>query len=165
MTVNARIVLLTAAAAALLSAPAAQAATVSSSFQVTASVAANCQIDAASDIAITTPAAAWDPTSGANPTKTGTITVRCTKGTAYTIDLNGGTYTDQMTHTNGTDKLPYKFYAADCSTNFTPIAFTATSRAARNPTICAGLDLSQAALLDVAIAGDYSDTVTVDVTF
>ncbi len=166
MTVNARIVRLSAAAAALLSASAASAATVSSSFQVTASVAANCLIDAASDIAITTPAAAWDPTSGTNPTKTGGITVRCTKGTAYTIDLSvGAPYTGLMTHTNGTDTLPYKFYASDCSTSFTPIAFTATSRAARTHTICAGLDLSQGALLDVAIAGDYAATVTVDVSF
>ncbi len=160
-----RIVLMTAAAAALITATDAFPATVSSSFQVTASVAANCQIDAASDIAITTPAAGWDPTVGGNPTKTGTITVRCTRGTSYTIDLNGGAYTDQMTHTNGTDKLPYKFYASDCSTDFTPIAFTATSRAQRTHTICAGLDLTQTALLDVAPAGDYSDTVTVDVTF
>ncbi len=161
-----RIALLTAAAAALLTASAASAQThVTSSFQVTASVAANCVIQAASDIAITTTAAAWDPTTGVNPTpQAGTITVRCTKGTEYTIDLNGGTYTGRMTQTNG-DELPFKLYAADCSTDFTPIQFTATSRAARSHTICAGLDPAQSALIDVASAGDYAATVAVDLTF
>ena len=155
-----RIALLTAAAAALLSAADASAQT---SFLVTASVAANCRIDTATDIAITTPAAPWDPTSGVNPTATRAITVRCTRGTAYVIDLNGGAYTDAMTHTNLTDTLPYKFYAADCSTDFTPINFIATSRAPRAHTICAGLDLTNPAL--DPIAGDYADTVVVDVTF
>ncbi len=160
-----RIALTIAAAAALISATDTFAQSVTATFQVTASVAKNCAINAATDIAITTPAAPWDPTSGANPTKTGTITVRCTKGTSYTIDLNGGVYTDQLTHTNGTDRLPFKFYAADCSTDFTPITVVASSRAAHDSTICAGLDLTQAALLDVAIAGDYSKSVVVDVTF
>ena len=159
-----RLALLTAAAVALLAAADASAqTTVSSSFQVTASVAANCRIDSATDIAVTTPAAPWDPTSGANPTATGTITVRCTRGTSYEIDLNGGAYADAMTHTNGTDTLPYKFFAADCATDFTPISFTATSRAARGHTICAGLDLADPTL--DPIAGAYSDTVVVDVTF
>jgi spore coat protein U-like protein len=159
----ARIALLSAAAAALLAAADASAQTTSSSFAVTASVAKNCRIDAATDIAITTPAAPWDPTSGANPTATGTVTVRCTKGTSYTIDLNGGVYTDQLTHTNGADKLPFKLYASNCSSAFTPITVVASSRAARDSTICAGLDLADATL--DPIAGDYSKTVVVDVTF
>ncbi len=153
-------------AAGLLLAGQASAQTVSSSFVVSASVAKNCRIDAASNIAITTPAAAWDPTSGTLPAAVpGTITVRCTKGTSYTIDLNGGAYADQLTHTNGTDKLPFKFLASDCATAFTPITVVAASRAAHDTTICAGLDSTQAALLDAAAAGDYSKTVTVDVTF
>ncbi len=41
----------------------------------------------------------------------------------------------------------------------------AASRAATDTTICAGLDLTQTALLDVAIAGTYSKSVFVDVTF
>ncbi len=161
-----RLALLTTVTAALLSAGAASAQTVSSSFVVSASVAKNCRIDAASNIAITTPAAAWDPTSGTLPAAVpGTITVRCTKGTSYVIDLNGGAYTDQLTHTNGTDKLPFKLYASDCSTAFTPVTVVAASRAAHDTTVCAGLDPAQAALLDAAAAGDYSKTVVVDVTF
>jgi spore coat protein U-like protein len=159
-----RLTLLAASAVALLSAADASAqTTVSQAFQVTASVSGNCRIDGAQDIAISTPAAPWDPTSGTNPTATGNITVRCTRGTQYTIDLNGGTYVDAMTHTNGTDTLPYRFYASNCTTDFTPIAFTATSRAPRAHTICAGLDLANAAL--DPIAGNYADTVVVDVTF
>jgi spore coat protein U-like protein len=98
-----------------------------------------------------------------NPTNTGTITVRCTRGTPYTIDVNGGMYTDFMTHTNNSDTLPYKFFQADCSSAFVPITFTATSSAARNHTICAGLDVTDPTI--DPIAGDYSDTVVVDVTF
>jgi spore coat protein U-like protein len=158
-----RTALLGLTAAALLAAADASAQTVTSSFQVTASVARNCRIEAATDIAISTPAAPWDPSSGTNPTNTGTITVRCTRGTGYTIDLNGGNYTDAMTHTNGADTLPYKFYAADCTTAFVAITDTATSRAPRAHTICAGLNLTDPAL--DPIAGDYADTVTVDVTF
>ncbi len=159
-----RIALLSAAAAALLAAADASAQTASSTFAVTASVKKNCVIDAATDIAITTAAAPWDPTGNANPTQTGTITVRCTKGTTYTIDLNGGVYKDVLTHTtDATEKLPFKFYAANCSTAFTPVAVLATSRAAHDTTICAGLDLADPTL-DPA-AGDYTKDVTVDVTF
>ncbi len=154
------------AAATLLLSGRASAQTASSSFVVSASVAKNCRIDAASNIAITTPAAAWDPTSGAVPAAVpGTITVRCTRGTSYTIRLNGGVTTDVLTHTNGTDTLPFKLYGSDCATDFTPVTVVAASRAAHDTTICAGLDPAQTALLDAAIEGAYSKTVTVDVTF
>lgn len=133
------------------------------SFQVTASVRENCVIAATSDIAISTPASPWDPTGGPIGGAIGTIGVRCTRGTNYTIDVNGGVYTDAMTHTNGTDTLPYRFFASDCATAFTPIAFTATSRAQRDHQLCANIDYADP-LLD-PIAGDYSDTVLVDVTF
>ncbi len=159
----ARIAFRSAAAAALFLAADASAQTASSTFAVTASVAKNCVIDGATDIAITSAATPWDPTSAANPTATGKITVRCTRGTQYTIDLNGGVYADQLTHTNGTDKLPFKFYASNCTSDFTPVVVLATSRAAHDTTICAGIDLT-AGTLD-PIAGDYSKDVTVDVTF
>jgi spore coat protein U-like protein len=162
-----RIALLTAAAAALLVAADASAQTVTDQFVVTASVAENCRIDAAPDIAITTAGSPWDPTSGALPPPVaGTFTLRCTRGTSYTLDLNGGTYTDVMTHTNGTDTLPYKFFVgAGCASDFAAITATAPNRSAQNYTICAGLDPAGAALFDLAPAGDYSDTVTVSVNF
>lgn len=160
MTRTLRTLLFTAAAAALLAATDAAAQT----FDVTAHVVKNCVIDAAADIAITTALAPWDPTTNANPTETGTITVRCTRGTTYTVDVNGGTYTDAMSHdTVAGETLPYKFYADDCLTDFSAITFTATSRAARNHLVCAGLDLTNAAL--DPIAGSYTDTVAVDITF
>ncbi len=155
-----RIVLL-AVAALLLATKASAQTTIHSTFTVSATVAANCRIDSAGDIAIPS----WDPTGTANSTKTGTIAVRCTKGTSYTIDLNSGVYTGELTHTNGTDKLPFRFYASDCATAFTPIAASAPNRSAQNHTICAGLDLTQTALLDLAIAGTYSGSAVVDVTF
>jgi spore coat protein U-like protein len=159
-----RIAFLSAAAAALLSAAdAAAQSPATATFSVSATVAKNCVIDGATDIAISDATTPWDPTSNANPTATGTITVRCTRGTTYTIDLNGGVYTDALTHTNGTDKLPFKLYASDCSTDFTPVVVLATSRAAKNTTICAGIDTTDATLNP--IAGDYAKDVTVDVTF
>lgn len=160
----ARIALLSAAAAALLSAADASAQSpATATFAVTASVAKNCVIDSATDIALSTPAAPWDPASGSGATATGAITVRCTRGTTYTIDLNGGVYADQLTHTNLTDTLPFKFLAADCSADFAPISVLATSRAAKSTTICAGIDTTDATL--DPIAGDYSKDVTVEVSF
>jgi spore coat protein U-like protein len=153
-------------AATLLLAGRASAEIVSSSFQITASVAKKCRITATSGIAITTPASAWDPTTGTLPAAVpGTITVSCTKGTPYTIELNGGTYTGLLDHATTTDKLPFKLYAGDCASDFTPVTVTATSRAATNTTICAGLDPAQTALLDTAAAGDYSKTIAIDITF
>jgi spore coat protein U-like protein len=161
MTKTLRIALLSAAAAALLHAADASAQT-TAQFQVTASVAKNCVIDTATDIAITTAAAPWDPTTLTDPKATGTITVRCTRGTAYSIDVNNSTYADTMSDGAG-HTLPYKFYAGDCTSDFTPISFTATSRAARGHTICAGLDFANAGF--DPYAGDYSDTVVAEITF
>jgi spore coat protein U-like protein len=153
-------------AATLLLAGQASAQTVSSSFVVSASVAKNCRIDAASNIAITTPAAGWDPTSGTLPLPVaGTITLRCTKGTSYTIHLNGDVSTGVLARSGSTETLPFKLYAADCATEYAAVAQTAPSRAAQSTTICAGLDPAQAALLDTVSAGDYSKTITLDVTF
>lgn len=156
-----RLVLSGAALAALVAAFPAVAQTATSTFQVTANVARNCTISA-SDIAITTAATPWDPTSAANPTATGTVTVRCTRGTSYTVDVGGGVYARQMTHTNGIDTLPYLFYAADCSSPFAAIGpVVAPNRSPQNHTICAGLDLASAD----PIAGDYSETVDATVQF
>jgi spore coat protein U-like protein len=153
-------------AATLILAGRASAQTVSSSFQVTASVAKKCVIDATPNIAITTPASAWDPTSGTLPTPaSATIILRCTKGTSYTIHLNGDVSTGVLTRSGSTDTLPFKLYDADCATEYTAIPQTAPSRAAQSTTICAGLDPAQAALLDTVSAGDYSKTIAVDVTF
>lgn len=83
-----RIALATAAAAALLAAGEASAQTATTSFQVTASVARKCTI-AASTVAF----GAYDPV-GANDAapldQTGSLTVRCTKNTAYSVGLDAG---------------------------------------------------------------------------
>lgn len=164
ITKTVRIALSTAAAAALLAAADASAqTTVSSTFDVRASVASKCVIDAAADIDITAPGIPWDPTAGTNETGTGTITVRCTRGTNYTVDVNGGVYGATMLHTNGTDTLPYRFYLDDCTTPFAAISRQSTSRQAFDHTICAGVVFGDATV--DPIAGDYVDTVTVDVTF
>jgi spore coat protein U-like protein len=159
-----RIALLSAAAAALLSAADASAQSATATFTVSATVAKNCVIDAATDIAISDATTPWDPTTTSNPTATGTITVRCTRGTTYTIDLNGGVYTDVLTHeSDSTAKLPFKFYGSDCATDFSPISILAASKKAKDTLICAGIDTTDATL--DPIAGNYSKDITLDVTF
>jgi spore coat protein U-like protein len=80
--------LLGAAALAVVAAAAPAAAQVTDTFQVTANVARNCTI-VATDVAV----GAYDPVVAndtAPATATGTVTVRCTRGTAYSVALDNG---------------------------------------------------------------------------
>ena len=87
---------------------AAIAATATSTFQVTASVATQCTVGAA-DLNFGT----VDPLGG-NVDQTTTVTVRCTKNTSYTIGLNAGTTTGatlaQRLMANGSDTMNYNLY-------------------------------------------------------
>jgi spore coat protein U-like protein len=86
----------------------ATAATATSTFQVTANVATQCNVSAA-DLNFGT----VDPL-GANVDQTTTVTVRCTKNTPYTIGLNAGTTTGatlaQRLMANGSDTMNYNLY-------------------------------------------------------
>jgi len=96
----------TIAAGVLLAlAGAAQAATKSDSFQVSATVSKNCIIDAP-DLNLGT----FDGTN--DLTANSTISVRCTSGTTYTVDLSAGSSTSDAARTlvNGTDVLTYNLY-------------------------------------------------------
>jgi spore coat protein U-like protein len=85
---------------------AAQAATKSDSFQVSATVTKNCVIDAP-DLNL----GAFD---GANDLAVNsTISVRCTSGTNFNVDLSPGSstsYTTTRTLVNGSDVLNYNLY-------------------------------------------------------
>ncbi len=96
----------TIAAGVLLAlAGAAQAATKSDSFQVSATVSKNCIIDAP-DLNLGT----FDGTN--DLTADSTISVRCTSGTTYTVDLSAGSSASYAARTlvNGTDVLNYNLY-------------------------------------------------------
>lgn len=155
------------AVAALLAAGPALAATATSNFNVTASVANNCTISAGA-LAF----GAYDPVVAHATTdldSTGTVTVACTKGTAATIGLGLGSNASGTTRrmTNGTDYLTYEIYQdASRSTLWSdsgagllsPAA--APSRAARNFTSYGRVPQAQ----DVS-AGAYTDTVVATVNF
>jgi spore coat protein U-like protein len=138
-------------------------------FQVSANVARNCTV-VAGDINIGT----YDPVvanDSAAATATGTITVRCTKGTAYTVALGTGAHPSgsrQMQHATDTSEyLAYDLYtAADHLTvwntaNTMPLGGgTAASRAAVDLIVYASVPGGQDAL-----EGAYLDTVDATINF
>lgn len=74
------------AIAGVCAAGAANAATVTSNFNATATAVASCQINSASNIAFGN----YDPTAVADVDQTSTISLKCSKGTAYAVTLNQG---------------------------------------------------------------------------
>ena len=160
----------TLAAAALavlaLSTPAA-AQSASASFQVSANVLRICTISA-TDIAF----GSYNPI-GANETaaldQTGTVTLRCTRGTGWTLALGpGGNFsgTRRMQHaTTATEYLPYELYADSGRTvswDAAPVTGTAANRAPFDVTIYARIPPS--VTMD-PLQGAYADSVTATVNF
>ncbi|MDD2720217.1 MAG: spore coat U domain-containing protein [Gallionella sp.] len=142
-------------------------------FGVTATVANNCTISSAAAIAF----GAYDATSGAAATGSGSVVVRCTKGTAITVALDqglnagvGSTCTAparQMT-AGGVDRLGYALYSDaamtavwGCTAGTNTVGSTSVSAATlMTLPVYASVPASQ----DVS-AGSYADTVTVNITF
>ena len=87
----------------------ASASTVSTTFQVTASVVAQCSITAA-DLAF----GAVNPLGG-NVDQTTTLTVKCTKDSSYTVGLNAGTTVGSTIASrlmaNGANTMQYQLYS------------------------------------------------------
>jgi len=98
----------TLAAAALVAAGTASALTATTTFGVSATVLKTCSV-AANALAFGN----YTPAAGALAVNT-TVNVKCTKGTTFTVALNGGataggTITQRLM-TNGTDNLQYNLY-------------------------------------------------------
>jgi spore coat protein U-like protein len=107
-----------------------------------------------------------------------TLTVRCTKNTAYTVALNAGSTTGgslaQRLMSNGTDTLQYNLYTSAARST---VWGDGTSSSATVPGTGAGLGVANAVthtvygrLVDSAAnqavsAGSYADTITVTVTY
>lgn len=142
-------------------------------FGVSATVANNCVINSAAAIAF----GAYDTTGAAALNGTGSVVVRCTKGTAITVALDqglsaavGSTCTAparQMT-AGGVDRLGYALYSdpamtavwgCTAGTNTVPATSTGANVLINLP-VYASVPAGQ----DVA-AGSYADTVTVNITF
>lgn len=156
----------------LVAAGAAQAATRTTTFNVTANVLANCSVTAnALDFGDYTPAA------GAL-TGSSTVSVRCTKNTGYTVALNAGTTSGGsiaqrlMKHTSTTDTLQYNLYTTAALTTVfgdgTGGSVTSAGTGSGMGTATAITvygSLPDSAANQAALTGAYSDTITVTVTY
>jgi spore coat protein U-like protein len=145
----------------------AEAATDTTTFQVTATVNEVCSVSA-TDLAF----GIYDP-SAADNDNTSTITVTCTKGTNYSVGLNEGTAsgatvtTRQMEDAVSSDLINYSLYSdASRTVNWgnTPSTDTvdvaSATGAAENHTVYGRISAGQ-----YVTAGSYSDTITVTVTY
>lgn len=162
------------AVAALLTGNNAWAAQDTGTFNVTASVAANCKITTTSDVAFNT----YDTLGSGTQNATGSISVACTKGTSSAVvaldnGQNASGATRQMKGSATSDLLAYKLYEPSTSNPGASCAYTtewnstntlalsqAPSNAARTYNVCGQIAAGQ----DVA-ADSYSDMVTATVTF
>lgn len=141
------------------------AATINTTFNVTATVTASCQNLSAGALAFGT----YDPLSGSTTTGTSTVTVTCTQDAAYTISLNAGTSGSLSTRTmtSGSNTLNYNLYK---DASYTTIwgdgtgsseQLSATGNGtAQSATVYGRIPASQ----NVGI-GSYSDTITVTVDY
>jgi spore coat protein U-like protein len=145
--------------------------TITTNFQVSATLAAICTTSAA-------PLAfpAYTPGAG-NQVSSSAVTVKCTKNTAYTVALNkgtttGGTIAQRLMLNGTTNTLQYNLYTSNTYTNVlgdgtggsTLSAGTGAGLATANTLTVFG-QLPDNATNQAAIPGNYTDTITVSVTY
>jgi spore coat protein U-like protein len=146
--------------------------TATATFQVEASVSANCLVSA-SNLAF----GAYDPSSATDLDVDTTVSVRCTKDTPFTVALNagvtGGATLAQRRMTNGTDFMNYNLYTTAARTTIFGDGTGATATVAGTG---AGLGVAQIQSVDVfgripasqstLSVGTYTETtVTATVTY
>ena len=143
-----------------------QAATVTTTFQVTATVNNACTVSA-TNLAF----GVYDP-SAADNDKTSTVTVTCTLATPYDIGLNagvnGGTVlTREMKHATLTDLINYSLFSnAGRTVNWGQTVSTDTVHVASalgTPEV--HTVYGRIATGQYVTAGSYSDTISVTVTY
>lgn len=156
------------AAVLLALAGTANAATKTDTMQVSANVVNNCVMSAAA-LNLGT----FDGTN--NLSANSTIAVRCTSGTAFTVDLStgAGTYANR-TMSNGTDTLAYNLYT---TSGYTTVWGDGTSTTGRGSGTGAGMAAANVQNLTVygrllasantgpVGAGTYTDTITATITY
>jgi spore coat protein U-like protein len=145
-------------------------ATTSTTFAVTETVQANC-----SATATTLAFSAYTPGAGAKANNS-TISVKCTKNTPYTIALNGGTTTGgsiaQRLMASGANTLQYNLFTTaafsqifgDGSGTSKTVAGTGAGVGTVNAVTVFG-QLPDSATNQAAVAGSYTDTITVTITY
>jgi spore coat protein U-like protein len=157
-------------AAGILSAAVAQAGTATTTFAVTATVQSTCSATA-------TPLAfpAYTPGGGAQAANS-TISIKCTKNSPYTVALSAGSTTGasetQRLMANGTNTLQYNLYTTAAFTTVmgdgtggsVTTAGTGSGVATANALTVYG-QLPDSATNQAAVTGNYSDLITVTVTY
>jgi spore coat protein U-like protein len=156
--------------AALLMGGAAQAGSTAAQFNVTATVLSTCS---ASATAVAFPN--YTPGGGA-VTANGTISVKCTNQTPYTVKLNAGSTTGdtftQRLMANGTNTLQYNLYTTAA---FATVFGDGTGTTGTVAGTGAGLNtattvtvygqLPDSTTNQSAVTGSFSDLITVTVTY
>lgn len=151
------------ALAAVLGAGVARAGQDSAQFTVSATVVKTCSVSADA----TVPVGNYDPfATSAATSGPGKVTVRCTKGGAYTLTLDngsneGGTGTRRMI--GGSEFLTYELYSDLGATNAWSAPLTvsaAKGMAGDDHVVVAKVPVGQ----DVSV-GSYTDTVTATIDF
>ena len=157
-------------ATGVMAAGIAQAATTGTSFQVTATVQSTCSATAA-----TLAFPNYTPGGGAQTGNT-TISVKCTKNTPFTVALNAGSTTGdafaQRLMGSGTNTLQYNLYTSaalatvfgDGTGGTGTVAGTGLGVATANSVQVFG-QVPDSATNQAAVPGNYTDTITVTVTY
>jgi spore coat protein U-like protein len=165
-----KLVLVAVAGSSLAAALSAGAATVTTTFAVTATVQKTCAVSA-NPLAFGT----YTPGAGALNANT-TLSVRCTKTTPFTVSLNGGSTAGgtvaQRLMAGGTDTLQYNLYTTAA---FATVFGDGTGTSATVPGTGTGVNtantvtvygqLPDNAVNQAVTPTNYTDTVTVTVTY
>jgi spore coat protein U-like protein len=148
----------------------ANSATTTATFAVTETVQATC-----SATATTLAFSAYTPGAGAKANNS-TISVKCTKNTPYTISLSGGSTAGgtiaQRLMASGANTLQYNLFTTavfgqifgDGSGTSKTVTGSGAGVATANAITVFG-QLPDSAANQAAVAGSYSDTITVTVTY
>lgn len=144
--------------AALLAAPllAVAASPATGSFKVSAEVKSACTVTTA-DILV----ASYDPNAATNTTGTGTVSVACTKNTAYKTFLKS--VNSWKLNGPAGESIPYAIFQGSTTVPWDATSFWGATSAGKAP-VTYTATASLAAGQDVSV-GTYTDTVNVEVTY
>jgi spore coat protein U-like protein len=145
----------------------ASAATTTASFQVTAAVSSSCASPATNAIDFSN----YSPLDTTDRTATATLSVTCTNSTPFMVTFNAGTTSGatlaQRKLANGANTLNYNLYKDSAhalilneTNTLTGTGATTAAPSAVDFTVYASIPKNQN-----AVAGSYSDTITVTVTY
>jgi spore coat protein U-like protein len=165
-----RVLIATAAGAALLAGGSASAVNATTTFQVTATVLKTCSVNA-------TTLAFGNYTPGGGPVVGSSgVNVLCTKTTPFTVALNGGTTTGgtvaQRLMANGANTLQYNLYTTNAyATVWGDGTGTSTTQSGAGTGLATPVaytvygQLLDSAFNQGAVPGSYTDTITVTVAY